>query len=355
MISSFSLRNDESLAGGDEPKGDIVPSVPSVPDRDNTAVSAISGGSSVTGSHVLPRSSTTGPGRTHSIHDTTLRSGASRPSTSAAVTSTRQCHGNAHGRSTISASSTSSRQYEGVARGLSSTAVIPDDRGSTTVGDGLRTGVGGDGGASELVDGEVDLENFEDFDDDLYDEMEMEIEGGGGKLADTPGHREWPLDNDSQNDFQLQGRNAGESNFSIKRNTCSSETVGVGGNLERSASHSHSSRVESDAPKSKLSLRQQKSSKTRVCELEHGGRGERGESQRRMKNPPVASVKPIQQRRQQQLPQDREKQRGSVAAPSCRVLTESELYEEPVVLKSIPEVENNSWKLRPFVKIKVGC
>ena len=126
------------------------------------------------------------------------------------------------------------------------------------------------------------------------------------------------------------------------------------GNLERSTSHSHS-RVESDIPKSKLSLRQQKSGKTRVCELEHRGRGERRESlTQQTRNPPVASVKPIQQHRQQRLPRNNEeKQYGVVAASSSSMLTESELYEEPVVLKSIRDVENNSWKLQPFVKIKV--
>jgi hypothetical protein len=183
----------------------------------------------------------------------------------------------------------------------------------------------------------------------------MEGEGVGGEVADIPGHHEWPLDNDdSQNDFQLQEQDMVRESFSaVKTNTCSSEITGRAGNLERfTSSHSHS-RVESDAPKSKLSLRQQKSSKTRVCELEHGGRGERRENQR-TRNPPVASVKPIQQQRpQQQLPRNEEKPRDIAVASSSSMLTESELYEEPIVLKNICEVENNSWKLQPFVKIKV--
>ena len=288
-----------------------------------------------------------------------MRSGTSTTATSR----TRQQHGDTHSRSsTISASSASSRQYEGIAHRLSSTAVIGDDlhRNSTKVGDKFyknSTEVGGGGsGVSELVGGEVDLDNFEDFDDNLYNEMEMEmemeVEGGGGEVTDIPGHHEWPQDNDSQNDFQLQEQDAVKENFSnMKKNT--SETIGRTGNLETSASHSLS-RMESGAPKCKLSLRQQKSSKTRVCELEQGGRGEKRESQR-VKNPPVASVKPIQQQQQQQrkqqLPQNREKQH--VVVPSSSMLTESELYEEPIVLKCIPEVENNSWKLQPFVKIKV--
>ena len=352
-----SLRNDESLAGGgDEPGG-----VPSEPERDNTTVPAAAGGSSVTGSHSRPHSSaalTTDPSRTRDI---TLRSGASRPpTTNTAIAGTRQHHGDAHRSSTISGSSTSSRQREGIPRRLSSTAVIGDDlhRNFTKVGDEVYsnpTEVGG--GVSELVDGEVDLNNFEDFDDNLCDEMEIEGEGRGGEVADVPGHHEWPLDNDSQNDFQLQEQDTVKENFStMKTNTCSSEIIGGAGNLEGTTSHSHS-RVESGAPKSKLSLRQQKSTKTRVCELEHGGRGERRENlTQQTRNPPVASVKPIQQHRQQQLPRnDEEKQREVVVASSSSMLTESELYEEPIVLKSIHEVENNSWKLRPFVKIKVDC
>ena len=355
-----SLRNDESLAaGGDEPGG-----VPSEPERDNTTVPAAAitsaSGSSVTGSHSRPHSSaalTTDPSRTHSVHDTTLRSGASRPPTTAAIAGTRRQHGDAHRSSTISGSSTSSRQRGGIPSRLSSTAVIGDDlhRNSTKVGDEVYsnpTEIGG--GVSELVDGEVDLNNFEDFDDNLYDEMEIEGEGRGGEIADVPpGHHEWPLDNDSQNDFQLQQeQDTVKENFStMETNT---EIIGGAGNLERTTSHSHS-RVESGAPKSKLSLRQQKSAKTRVCELEHRGRGERRENPtQQTRNPPVASVKPIQQHRQQQLPRnDEEKQYGVVVASSSSMLTESELYEEPVVLKSIREVENNSWKLQPFVKIKV--
>ena len=281
-----------------------------------------------------------------------MRSGASRLSITA-TSSARQQHGDTYTRSsTISASS---RQHEGIAHShrLSSTAIVGhrDDL-HTKVGDEKSTEIGGGGDVSELVGGEVDLDNFEDFDDNLYDEMEMEmemeIEGGEGEV-DIPGHHEWPQDNSSQNEFQLQEQDAVKENFSnMKKNTCSSETICRMGNLETSASNSLS-RMEFAAPKSKLSLRQQKSNKTRVCELEQGGRGERREIQR-VKNPPVASVKPIQQQ-QQQLPQKREKQH--VVAPSSSMLTESELYEEPVVLKSIPEVENNPWKLQPFVKIKV--
>ncbi len=329
--------------------------MPSEPERDITTVPAVASGSSATSSHSLPHNSsttlTTGPTRTPSIHDTTLRSVASRPST---TTGTRQQHGDVHRSSAISASSISSRQREGIAHRLSSTG---DNlyRNSSKIGDegyNYSTEVGG--GVSELVDGEVDLDNFEDFDDNLYDEMEMEGEGGEGEVADIPGHHEWPLDNDSQNDFQLQEQDAVRENFSaVKTNICSSEITGRAGNLERFTSSRYHSRVESDAPKSKLSLRQQKSSKTRVCELEHGVRGEKRENQQK-RNPPIASVKPIQQQRPQQpLPWNEEKQRDVAVASSSSMLTESELYEEPVVLKNIREVESNSWKLQPFVKIKV--
>ena len=317
---------------------------------------AVTSGSDGTGSRVLTHSSTnstSGPTRTHGVHE---RSGASGPSATSVSSTRQQPAGTRSKSSTISASS--GRQHEGAAYKLSSTAIIGDNlhSNSTTVCDDElyknSTEVGIDiGDVPELVDGEVDLDDFEDFDDDLYDEMEMEMEGEGGEGIDIPGHHEWPMDNDSDSDFQLQEQDAVNKNYSstMKKQTHSSETRG-----EISAAHSHS-RMESDAPKSKLSLRQQKSGKTRVCELEHGDRGEKRESQR-SKNPPVASVKPIQQQQQpQELPQNKEKQDDIiVAAPSSGMLTESELYEEPIVLKSIPEVENNSWKLQPFVKIKVS-
>lgn len=273
-----------------------------------------------------------------------MRSGDRRPSTTTA-TGTRQQHGV---NSTIISSS--SRQHQSHKR---STAVIGDNLHRNSSDDFHEVGDGG-GDVSELVGGEVDLDNFEDFDDNLYDEMEMEM-GVGGEVLDVPGHHEWPQDNDSQNDFHLQVHSIVKENFSttVKKTTRSSETFGrasKAGNVEVSTSQSHS-RMESIAPKSKLSLRQQKRGKTRVCELERGGGGgERRRESQRTKNPPVASVKPIQQ---QPLPQSKVKH--EVVASSSNMLTESELYEEPIVLSSIPEVENNSWKLRPFVKIKVQC
>ena len=318
-FSRFSIRNDDSLAG-DEPGGE------GVSDQDNTTVPA-----------TIASDSSESTRLTHNSDDNTLRSGDRRPSITA--TGTGQQHGDIHRGCTIAAAS--SRQHEGIRYHRSSTAVTGDDLHRYDFH--KHSEVIGGGGGSELVGGEVDLDNLEDFDDNLYDEMEMETEGAG-EVLDVPGHQEWPQDND----FQLQEHDAVNEDFSTKA-THSSETFGRESNtgkLEVSTSCSHS-RMESSAPKTKLSLRQQKSGKTRVCELDQGGGGERRESQR-VKNPPVASVKPIQQ---QPLPQ--KKVKHEVVAPSSSMLTESELYEEPFVLSSIPEVENNSWKLRPFVKIKV--
>ena len=275
--------------------------MPSEPGQDSAP--AVVSDNSASTSHGGPHSSTAGPARTHNVRDNTARSGVER--TTATATSNRQI-----------SSQRSSRE------------VVGDD-------------------VSELVGGEVDLDNFEDFDDNLCDDG-METEGEGSRI-DVPGREEWPQD-DSQDDFELQQHDVVKErdiHFSTmkKNSACSSRTnnrasTSKAADLDISASRSHS-RMESGPPKSKLNLRQQKNNKTRVCELEQGG--ERRESQR-ARNPPVASVKPIQQR----LPQER-----VVASSSSIMLTESELYEEAVVLRNISEVKNNSWKLQPFIKIKV--
>ena len=181
---------------------------------------------------------------------------------------------------------------------------------------------GGEEG-SDFVSGEVDFDDFEDFDDEGFDVVEE---------MDVPGHDEWPDDHVSN------GLRAAST-------SCSSGASGHSF-FKPSCLDSHSSITETTTAKSKLSLKQQKSAKVRVCEVEQSETVERRESQR-VRNPPVATVKPIQQR---QLPQSIQS-----SSTSPMFLGESELFEEPVTLRSVYEVENNSWKHQPFVKIKVGC
>ena len=187
----------------------------------------------------------------------------------------------------------------------------------------------------DFVEGEVDFEDFEDFDDD---------DCGGGDVErmeeemDVPGHEEWEEEEEEDDPI----------NYSPieQQLTASSSTRlpgGYGPSYSQTSNVGFSNRMEyAIAPKSKLSLRQTKSSKTRVCELEPVVSERRGKE--RARNPPVASVKPMQH---QPLPQSSDKM------PSSSLLTESELSEEPVVVRSVFEVENNSWKLHPFLKIKV--
>ena len=181
------------------------------------------------------------------------------------------------------------------------TTVIDGDGG----GDPLhRSSIAVDDGISDFVTEEVDFDNFEDFDDDdsCLDGVE--------ECMDIPGHEE----------------------------DIDPSTTGFGTSYP--CSHS---RMDPVAPKSKLSLRQQKNSKLRVCEVEQAV-SERKEIQG-VRKPPVASVKPIQQ----QPTHGRLEQSSTIAS----LLTEEELYEEPLLVRGVPEVEGNSWKLHPFVKIKV--
>ena len=197
----------------------------------------------------------------------------------------------------------------------------------------------------EFADGEVDFEDFEDFDDDDCG-LGGGVEGMEDEI-DVPGHEEWEEDDPiNYSPVEQCGAEEEVNAFNTAPDTVTvSSSIGPGGYgssySESSSIASHSRETSFLAPKSKLSLRQQKSSKTRVCELDRVF-GE-GRGKERAKNPPVASVKPIQQR----LPHSEEKQ------PSSSLLTESELFEEPVVVRSVFEVENNSWKLHPFLKIKV--
>ena len=172
----------------------------------------------------------------------------------------------------------------------------------------------------EMATGEVDFDNFEEFDGntDCLDGVEEMDES-----FDIPGDDEWteePAGNEA-------------TSFSARcRTSCS----------EISHLHSHSNlKIEAVVPKSKMSLRQQKSAKLRVSEM-----GSDSREMQCVRNPPVASVKPIQL----QIPQPSGEQQTS----SCTdVLTEAELYGEPVLVESVSDVEDNSWKIQPFLKIMV--
>lgn len=174
---------------------------------------------------------------------------------------------------------------------------------------------------NEMVTGEVDLDNFEDFEDnsDCLDGVEKMDE-----CFDIPGHEEWteePTGNDFSDDSATSYNAGYRTSYS-----------------ENSHLHSHSHlKMESVAPKSKLSLRQQKSEKLRVCEMVSDSR-----EMQCVKNPPIASVKPIQLQA-----------RGEQTSSYTDVLTEAELYEEPVLVGKVSEVEGNSWKMQPFLKLKV--
>ena len=180
-----------------------------------------------------------------------------------------------------------------------------------------------------FVDGEVDFDDFEDFDDDDDDGLrEMQ------EAVDVPGHEEWPEDNslDGSRLHQLEAMANAEKDAASTSNRECATTF-----------NTHTSvMTNSVTSKSKLSLKQQKSLKTRVCEVEKGGENQQ------VKKPPVASVKPIQQQFSQH-----ERNQSMLPLSLTDQLSESELFEEPVLLRNLPEVERNSWKLQPFVKIKV--
>ena len=271
-----------------------------------------SDGSETTSYHVLP-SSTATSARTSSVYDSTSISGARN-------------------------SSGDSGQEQTVAQ-RSSYDVISN------------RGIGSEG-VPELVGEEVDFDNFEDFDDNLSDEVEeMETVGREGEVIDIPGHHDWPRDDNElqQGDVEKEC----DIDFSTVRTTArpSETTVDQASEAKNLEISTHSGMEPGRGTlKSKVSLRAQKSGRTRVCELKSAG-GERGESQR-VKNPRIASVKPMRLP-QHPIPRGEEEREVADVSSSSAMLTEFELYEEPIILNSISEVENNSWKSRPFVKIKV--
>lgn len=204
-----------------------------------------------------------------------------------------------------------------------------------------RTSAEVDDEISQFIAGGVDFDNFEDFDeDDCSDPAEnMEQE-----LVDVPGHEEWPEDDPINYSPVEESRDVGFAD----NNRISSNTAGSSSSKEVVALYSETSnlhfysRVKPVALKSTLSLRQQKSGKTRICEIERSGDSKRKETRQ------IAMVKPIiQQEQPTPAAADREKQ------PPSLLLTEMELSEEPVAVSTVAEVERNSWKLHPFLKIKV--
>ena len=278
--SFVDFRNDESLAA------DVGPSSATTDLEANqaaaTAVTEHSTNTSGSASASRRRQLPTNPVEGHEVNFNSTRS---RPGRGAASSS-------------------------GVLEAVSGEQVTPQDN-SVNVGEEE---------VSEFASGEVDFDDFEDFDDDGFDAVEE---------MDVPGHDEWPDDNVSD--------------------VVKEESTSCPSGASRSPlliPPQSGSRTESTTSKPKLSLKQQKSTKMRVCEMESGV-SERRENERG-RNPPVASVKPIQQQKQL-FPQS---SRPSFSS-SPKFLSESELFEEPVTVRNVFEVENHPWKLHPFVKLKV--
>ena len=245
----------------------------------------------------------------HSTSGSTSAPGGRQPPTITNPLESREVNYNSTRNRTGGGATSSSGTLEAVKGEQVTLLAIPD---------GHRVG---DEGVSDFVSGDVDFADFEDFDDDGFDAVEE---------MNLPGHDEWPDEHISDIVKEESTRGAGRDPFLIPPQ-----------------SDSHSTRTESTTNKPKLSLKQQKSTKMRVCEMEPGVSGRR--ENERGRNLPVASVKPIPQQKQQ-FPQ-RSIEPSFSSSP--KFLSESELFEESVTVRNVFEVKSHPWKLHPYVKLKV--